>query len=80
MKLVLANLVSGMTGVGMRILGPDAMVMGDDAVQRAFLGAPAFHIGGGTDEIQKNLIGERVLGLPKDPSPDKDLPFGRTGR
>ena len=80
MKLVLANLVSDMTELGMRILGADATVMVSDAVQRAFLGSPAFHIGGGTDEIQKNLIGERVLGLPKDPSPDKGLPFSKSGR
>jgi alkylation response protein AidB-like acyl-CoA dehydrogenase len=49
-------------------------------IQRAFLGSPAFHIGGGTDEIQKNLIAERVLGLPRDPSPDKDLPFASLDR
>jgi alkylation response protein AidB-like acyl-CoA dehydrogenase len=55
-------------------------VMVSDVVQRAFLGSPAFHIGGGTDEIQKNLIGERVLGLPKDPRSDKELPFSRSGR
>jgi alkylation response protein AidB-like acyl-CoA dehydrogenase len=80
MKLVLANLVSDMTETGMRILGAHATVMVDDAVQRAFLGAPAFHIGGGTDEIQKNLIGERVLGLPKDPRPEKDFPFEKLAR
>jgi acyl-CoA dehydrogenase len=78
-KLVLANLVSDIAATGMQILGADAMELGSardgDAIQRAFLGGPAFHIGGGTDEIQKNLIGERVLGLPKDPSPDKDVPF-----
>ena len=79
-KLVLANLVTDMASVGMRLLGPDGSVMGDSGVQGAFLGGPAFHIGGGTDEIQKNLIGERVLGLPKDQSPDKDVPFGTVGR
>jgi alkylation response protein AidB-like acyl-CoA dehydrogenase len=79
-KLVLANLVSNMAELGMRVLGAEGTVMVQDAVQRAFLGGPAFHIGGGTDEIQRNLIGERVLGLPKDVSPDKEVPFARTTR
>jgi alkylation response protein AidB-like acyl-CoA dehydrogenase len=78
-KLVLANLVTDMASVGMRLLGSSGTVMGETGVQGAFLGGPAFHIGGGTDEIQKNLIGERVLGLPKDPSPDKNVPFGTLG-
>jgi len=74
-KLVLAGLISDTAEVGMRLLGHSGTVMGGEGIQRAFLGSPAFRIGGGTDEIQRNLIGERVLGLPKDSNPDKDVPF-----
>jgi alkylation response protein AidB-like acyl-CoA dehydrogenase len=39
------------------------------------LWAQAPPIYGGTDQIQKNIIGERVLGLPKEPNNDKTMPF-----
>ena len=45
--------------------GPDAMLAGD-ATDR-FLYAPGMRIAGGTSEIQRNIIGERVLGLPREP-------------
>jgi alkylation response protein AidB-like acyl-CoA dehydrogenase len=66
--------------LGPAILGPEAMVTGPETtgggvVQEMTLFAPAPSIYGGSDEVQKNIIGERVLGLPKEPGPDKSTPF-----
>ena len=43
--------------------------------QQSFLGAPSIRIAGGSDEIQRNVIGERTLGLPAEPRVDKGIPF-----
>jgi alkylation response protein AidB-like acyl-CoA dehydrogenase len=75
--------------LGCRILGADAQLWGRDAatdgwLQELVVFSPAPAIYGGTDEIQRNIIGERGLGLPKDPghpsqTPFKDLPANATG-
>jgi alkylation response protein AidB-like acyl-CoA dehydrogenase len=60
-------------GAGATIMGPDAPSGGD--VQELTLMSPAPAIYGGTDQVQRNIIGERVLGLPKEPGPPSDTPF-----
>ncbi|MFP4553637.1 MAG: acyl-CoA dehydrogenase family protein [Actinomycetota bacterium] len=54
----------------------------DDVVHwhQNFLGHWAGRIGGGTDQVQRNIIGERVLGLPGDIRVDKELPFREVAR
>ncbi len=62
-----------------RVLGPDtdAWLPGDRGEQwaRQMLTSFQASIAGGTDEIQKNIIGDRVLGLPREPAVDRDVPF-----
>jgi len=65
---------------GMLIDGYDGGRGGDFAIQRSFVGSPSIAIAGGTDDIQRNIIGDRVLGLPREPSVDKGVPWSQTLR
>ena len=62
------------------ISGADAMLTGKDSpmggvIAEILISTPAISIAGGTDEIQKNIISERVLKMPKEPRTDADRPF-----
>jgi alkylation response protein AidB-like acyl-CoA dehydrogenase len=78
-KLLLAELVREASAFGVELQGPFGMLAGRGAPaggtwQSRFLDAPHLRIAGGTDEIQRNIVGERLLGLPSDP-----FPAGRPG-
>ena len=79
-KISVSRLTQKQRDVGLRLQGVYGSLLGDDAPSAAFttfaLGTPANSIAGGTDEIQRNHIGERVLGLPSEPKPDPNVPFG----
>ncbi|WP_040337484.1 acyl-CoA dehydrogenase family protein [Candidatus Blastococcus massiliensis] len=79
-KLMMSRIVHETGRVQSAIVGPEALLEGpvhpdgDDA-NFASMNAYFTSIGGGTDQIQRNIIGERLLGLPREPEVDRDVPF-----
>ena len=79
-KLLSAELGRRARDLSLAILGPHGTLVGEDApaggrFQQMALRVQSSSIAGGTDEVQRNIIGERVLGLPKEPQVDRDTPF-----
>jgi alkylation response protein AidB-like acyl-CoA dehydrogenase len=78
-KLLWTDGMNLMSDVVSRVLGPrlvaDTGEWGTYAWGEHVLGAPGYRIAGGSDETQRNIIGERVLGLPGEPRVDKDVPW-----
>ena len=79
-KIAMSRILHETARVQTEIVGPESMLAGPDnpvgdAVTFRTLNAYFTSIGGGTDQIQRNIVGERVLGLPREPEPYKDTPF-----
>ena len=87
LKLGGSNVGRDLRNLGLEAMGPAGMLADGDApaggiFHRYALFVPASSIAGGSDEVQRNIIGERALGLPKEPDESRDLPFSqlRTSR
>jgi len=96
MKLTFARLNQQLSGLELEILGDEGLryesepgwtmrrpeqvdFTGRDAVYR-YLRAKGNSIEGGTSEILRNIVAERVLGLPAEPRVDKDVPWNEVPR
>jgi alkylation response protein AidB-like acyl-CoA dehydrogenase len=72
LSMRLADFVGGVLGPK---LTADSGEWGTYAWAQLVLGTPGMRIAGGSDEVMRNIVGERVLGLPKDPGIDTTTPF-----
>ncbi|MCG5213895.1 acyl-CoA dehydrogenase family protein [Streptosporangium soli] len=76
-KLLLAELTNFGADLAISLAGPEAVAYDDDGggLARAVSQAPGLSLGGGTNEIMRNIVGDRVLNLPPEPRSDKNVPF-----
>ncbi len=79
-KLMLADNLRRLGELACTLLGPrilaDTGEWGTFGWSRWVLGATGYRIGGGTDEVLRNMVAERVLGLPREPAPRGPVPQG----
>ncbi|MCY3862115.1 MAG: acyl-CoA dehydrogenase family protein, partial [bacterium] len=74
MKLLTGDHIRDTSATALKLLGPEGM-LDDDVWVTRMVSHFAHKIGGGTPEIQRNVIGERILSLPREPRADKGIPF-----
>jgi alkylation response protein AidB-like acyl-CoA dehydrogenase len=91
-KMASADLNKDIYAEAMNLLGADGLLygsyemirpetaMGFDTLQKAFLRSRANSIEGGTTEVMKNILGERILGLPGDVRVDREVPWSQVPR
>jgi alkylation response protein AidB-like acyl-CoA dehydrogenase len=81
MKIAVSDRLAFQGDLVEAIQGPMGMLWGEDAPDdgswqaMTFMGQWMARIGGGTEDVQRNIVGERVLGLPREPSNDRTTPF-----
>jgi alkylation response protein AidB-like acyl-CoA dehydrogenase len=81
MKIAVSDRLASQGDLVEAIQGPMGMLWGEDAPDdgswqaMTFMGQWMARIGGGTEDVQRNIVGERVLGLPREPSNDRTTPF-----
>ncbi|MEY4863634.1 MAG: hypothetical protein RLZ51_1729, partial [Pseudomonadota bacterium] len=79
-KLAASHVARACARMHTQLSGADALLTGEDSTMKGVIAeilvsTPATSIAGGTDEIQRNIIAERVLGMPREPSVDTDKPY-----
>jgi len=86
-KVISANKMLDIGSFGMDLLDMGGIIVDRDdhefesfGFQACFLGGPGYRIAGGTDEVLRNIIAERVLGLPQEVRVDKGIPFNEVAQ